>query len=417
MSFICSALAAILEPGFSVQEALEMILADDEEEFESDLFIAPSEPSLVTDEDFGDEDSGGDFNNFNRNQLLADAELRPRVLTDRLPDTRRKQDYTIGDLMDGYNRFKKKKKLGTGSADPKNSKDKRHQQLLFLEAVSHHRSGGSNVLELEGIIENADIDQEHASERFKLQNENKANTEIQISDDEINDRGIEKPLEPETPNKRLNRINNDDKFFNLWKERAEKRQTLLKTIVKRIDDDVELFCSHISEVLRSLPPVNKAEAKKHLGIVLSNYEIMAARTTSSATSTNTVCSDIDILSSTPRSSCLSSYDLSVPYSSPSLEHVDGSPEFSIAEHHTSNAYSSFRTGSPQPTDLVFLESQEQIMDIPRKRQKTETSKDPDVWLKWFDELRDEENEDVTEDESDLGEVDQFCEIDRDSIID
>ncbi|KAK4877620.1 hypothetical protein RN001_010126 [Aquatica leii] len=82
-----SALAAILEPGFSVQEALEMILADDEEEFESDFFIAPPEPSLVSDEDSGDEDSGGDFNNFNRNQLLADAELRPRVLTDLLPDT------------------------------------------------------------------------------------------------------------------------------------------------------------------------------------------------------------------------------------------------------------------------------------------------------------------------------------------
>ncbi|KAK4879867.1 hypothetical protein RN001_008013 [Aquatica leii] len=87
MSFICSALAAILEPSFSVQEALEMILADDEDEFESDLFIAPPEPSLVSDEDSGDEDSGGDFNNFNRNQLLADAKLRPRILTDRLPDT------------------------------------------------------------------------------------------------------------------------------------------------------------------------------------------------------------------------------------------------------------------------------------------------------------------------------------------
>ncbi|KAK4883791.1 hypothetical protein RN001_000062 [Aquatica leii] len=83
----------MIEHGFKhfqnieVQEALEMILADDEEEFESDLSIAPPEPSLVSDEDSGDEDSGGDFNNFNRNQLLADAELRSRVLTDRLPNT------------------------------------------------------------------------------------------------------------------------------------------------------------------------------------------------------------------------------------------------------------------------------------------------------------------------------------------
>ncbi|KAF5273477.1 hypothetical protein FQA39_LY07494 [Lamprigera yunnana] len=60
-----------------IQEALEMLLADDEQEFEGDLFIAPPEPSLVSDEDSGDEDSGGDFNNFNGNQLLANAELRP----------------------------------------------------------------------------------------------------------------------------------------------------------------------------------------------------------------------------------------------------------------------------------------------------------------------------------------------------
>ncbi|KAK4872338.1 hypothetical protein RN001_014367 [Aquatica leii] len=94
-----NALAAILEPGFSVQEAIEMILADDEEEFESDLFIAPPEPSLVSDEDSRDEDSEGDFNNFNRNQLLADAELRPRVLTDRLPDTGKRPNVDFKDIL------------------------------------------------------------------------------------------------------------------------------------------------------------------------------------------------------------------------------------------------------------------------------------------------------------------------------
>ncbi|KAK4874631.1 hypothetical protein RN001_013991 [Aquatica leii] len=240
-------------------------------------------------------------------------------------------------------------------SQPQPSQELSEKIVSFPEyvRVSHHRSGGSNVPEPEELIENADTDQKHANKRFELQDENKANTEIQISDDEINNREIVKPLEPRTPKKRLKRINNEDKFFNLWKERDEKRQTLLKTIVKRKDDDVELFCSHIAEVLRSLLPVNKAEAKKHLGTVLSNYEIMAARTTS-------VCCDINILSSTPRSSSLSSYDLSVPYASPSSEHADGSPEFSIAEHHTSNAYSSFSTGSPQATDLVFLESQEQV---------------------------------------------------------
>lgn len=45
----------------------------------------------------------------------------------------------------GYHKFKKKHKLGTGSAAPKHSKDKRHVLLSFLDSVPQHRSGGSNI--------------------------------------------------------------------------------------------------------------------------------------------------------------------------------------------------------------------------------------------------------------------------------
>lgn len=49
------------------------------------------------------------------------------------------------ELRDGYNRFKNKHKLGTGSDAPRNSKHQTHQQLLFLDGVSQNRSGGSNI--------------------------------------------------------------------------------------------------------------------------------------------------------------------------------------------------------------------------------------------------------------------------------
>lgn len=39
----------------------------------------------------------------------------------------------------------RKNKLRTGSGASKNSKDKRHQQLLFLDGVSQYRFGGSNI--------------------------------------------------------------------------------------------------------------------------------------------------------------------------------------------------------------------------------------------------------------------------------
>ncbi|KAF2896967.1 hypothetical protein ILUMI_09208, partial [Ignelater luminosus] len=41
-----------------------------------EVFIAPPEPAVLTDEDSGDDDKGGDFNNLSRRQLLADADVR-----------------------------------------------------------------------------------------------------------------------------------------------------------------------------------------------------------------------------------------------------------------------------------------------------------------------------------------------------
>lgn len=66
-------LAAILAPGITVRYALDIIhdITDVE-----DIYIAPPEPDILTDEDSGDEDEGGTADNLSRRQLLADAEIR-----------------------------------------------------------------------------------------------------------------------------------------------------------------------------------------------------------------------------------------------------------------------------------------------------------------------------------------------------
>lgn len=186
-------------------------------------------------------------------------------------------------IRDGYNRFKKKHKIGIGSAAPKNSKNKRHQQLSFLDSVSHHRSGGSNIpASPQELTDNV--------ETFHLGfEEQEGSTNVNFSDNNENQNGDEatevnktRETVKDKPGKQMKKVkrlqrHREDYILKMWKQRDENKQTLFKTIVNRKDDDVDYFCSHIAEVLRNLPPVEKAEAKKHLSAVLSDYEIMAAK--------------------------------------------------------------------------------------------------------------------------------------------
>ncbi|KAF6216243.1 hypothetical protein GE061_000583 [Apolygus lucorum] len=66
-------LRSILQPGISVQEAIELLLADDDEFFDREIVIAPPEPNVLSDEDSGDEDTCT-VDNLSQRQLLADAE-------------------------------------------------------------------------------------------------------------------------------------------------------------------------------------------------------------------------------------------------------------------------------------------------------------------------------------------------------
>nr|CAI5823127.1 unnamed protein product [Callosobruchus analis] len=71
-------LAAILQKGLTVQEAIDITFGeiDNSNECVETIYIALPDPAALTDEDSGDEDEGGDFDNLSKRHLLADAEIR-----------------------------------------------------------------------------------------------------------------------------------------------------------------------------------------------------------------------------------------------------------------------------------------------------------------------------------------------------
>lgn len=66
----------------TVNEVLDVLCEDEDSDGDllvpESIFIAPPDPAILTDEDSGDEDSGGRAENLNARQLVADAEVRFR---------------------------------------------------------------------------------------------------------------------------------------------------------------------------------------------------------------------------------------------------------------------------------------------------------------------------------------------------
>lgn len=159
--------------------------------------------------------------------------------------------------------------------------------MQFLDGGFQHRSGGSNILassptENGTIIETTDSSHEEevlVRESADIILSSTPLNEIQNTIDKVTktlNNKTKQQKKIKSKYKRLVRYNEDD-LLKLWKERDEKRQSLMKSIMEKKNDDVDLFCQHIAEVLRNLPPVEKAQAKKHIGLLLSDYEILAAR--------------------------------------------------------------------------------------------------------------------------------------------
>ncbi|XP_049882875.1 uncharacterized protein LOC126378507 [Pectinophora gossypiella] len=183
-------------------------------------------------------------------------------------DTKRKWKI----IRDSYLRFKKNKRR-TGSAG-KNSKDERHHQLWFLD--KDRPGSDQDPIAYDNDDTSQDFNEETPAETPSENIDQLVKVEIDERVDEV---------EPQKKLKcRTKMPPKTKRLAKFWKRRDKRVQSSVASKSNR-DDDVELFSRHIAQVLRSLPPIYKAEAKKQLSITLSNYEIMAARNGSKDSST------------------------------------------------------------------------------------------------------------------------------------
>lgn len=170
-------------------------------------------------------------------------------------------------IRDGYHRFKKKQKGCTWTSGPKNTKDKRHILLRFLDDIPQHRIEGSNLSLSLQLSDDEDSIRETEEEQQGFRVAIPTSSTDQTYPVVCEVVKARKKIISKQPNRQ---------FMKLMRQRKEQRNTSFQTITKKKVDDVDLFCGHLAEVLRNLPPVEKAKAKQHLNNVLSKYEIMAA---------------------------------------------------------------------------------------------------------------------------------------------
>ncbi|RVE41664.1 hypothetical protein evm_013687 [Chilo suppressalis] len=170
-------------------------------------------------------------------------------------------------IRDTYQRYKRNTMSKTGYKTTKKFR-KRYQMLSFLD----DKAGGLNTPE-----SSFESQRNLPEKEMKVEDDSSDDNYDQKSSNH-SDFSDENSERERTPEKKLKRSMNDEEFFKYWQERFPNRENELKRIInKNEDDDVDLFCRHIEKVLRSLPPVYKAKAKKEIGILVSDYEIKAAQ--------------------------------------------------------------------------------------------------------------------------------------------
>ncbi|GBP09532.1 hypothetical protein EVAR_76546_1 [Eumeta japonica] len=134
-----------------------------------------------------------------------------------------------------------------------------------------------------------------------------------------------------------------------------------KNMVRRMNDDIDLFCRHIGEVLRNLSLYEKEKAKKRLREVLSDYEIMAAshlsgRNTfsspSNSTSNDRASTSSELYTPSPRHNqhCIRSYS---PFGTTTVSPELAEQGNARGDFHL-DAYSpiSTATASPGPSGIT-----------------------------------------------------------------
>lgn len=177
-------------------------------------------------------------------------------------------------IRDSYNRFKRKRKMATGSsAPPKNSKWEFFKRLQFLELVATERPTASNI----------DLDSEVPS---TLNSPAYAQFQTENSDGCPN----EGSQSPKPPPPRRRRIKTNDGILDYLMKRDESRQMTMKQLSANtytdIDDEITSFGNHMMAVLRKLHPRLKIQAKNDIYYTLNKYEMiqMDLQETTSVTS-------------------------------------------------------------------------------------------------------------------------------------
>ncbi|XP_031332908.1 uncharacterized protein LOC116163194 [Photinus pyralis] len=217
-------------------------------------------------------------------------------------------------IKDSYNRYKRKKKAGTGSsAAPKHSKWEFYERLQFLEVSSCHRKSISNVPNLsqkspKESTETANNEDDNDSdsntdgdldEQYDTQlTEAAIVNETERSQGNINNITQKSSQDTSKVTKTTQKRKDDPSRMNFYstymKERDTQRQALLQnTVAENVeknayDDDVSSFGDHIKSVLQKLPPILKVKAKTEIFNTMSKYELLAMETPNStrATSSN-----------------------------------------------------------------------------------------------------------------------------------
>ncbi|XP_063544805.1 transcription factor Adf-1-like [Cydia strobilella] len=183
-------------------------------------------------------------------------------------------------IRDTYHRYKKK--IRATGAVPKQTKDRRHILLSFLDSFPPQpRSGGGYCGGTQELLEEENHWQEgEIQNSTELSNDSDAHMLMpdiiikeEYSETDVQMFGISESNGIDaSPKKKIAKLTNSD---DPLQERDKEPSTLFKNNRKK-GDDIDLFCRHLEEVLRNLPPIEKAKAKLEMNNILSKYEILVA---------------------------------------------------------------------------------------------------------------------------------------------
>ncbi|XP_013189947.2 uncharacterized protein LOC106134430 [Amyelois transitella] len=190
-------------------------------------------------------------------------------------------------IRDGYMRFKRRSlRAGPDMAPRKSSKNTRHKMLLFLEAITD--DSAQTISDLESVDmkpheETSALDAEISSnddssqENFEARYDYVDEKNFSFATTNINENNIKREEEDGYQSKERQIVRDEDKL-----ESDDTNVRRRDGDLRKREDDVDLFCRHIAEVLRNLPPLYKAKAKKSISAIVSDYEIKAAQSNSNS---------------------------------------------------------------------------------------------------------------------------------------